>query len=138
METERGGKCEGRVEGGEGAVRQHRERENEGDSQPDREVVSLYQERAALAGSSLSVVVPLIQSAAASASEAPGWAKTPRVPSPRPTARPGGAPVSCLAPPIPPPLPRLSSVFSRSFRPSALSAFTPNGASNPDSGIRTL
>lgn len=71
-------------------MRQHRERENEGDSQPDREVVSLYQERAALAGSSLSVVVPLIQSAAASASEAPGWAKTPRVPSPRPAVRPGG------------------------------------------------
>lgn len=70
MQTERGGKC----------ARQCRERKNEGDRQPDRqtdrEVVSLYQERAALAGSSLSVVVPLIQSAAASASEAPGWAKT--------------------------------------------------------------
>lgn len=55
--------------------------ENEGASQlarqTDREVVSLYQEHTALAGSSLSVVVPLIQSAAASASEAPGWAKTP-------------------------------------------------------------
>lgn len=60
---------EGRTRGGSQLARQK-----------DREVVSLYQEHAALAGSSLSVVVPLIQSAATSASEAPDWAKAPLVP----------------------------------------------------------
>lgn len=94
---------------------------------PDKEVVSVYQEHTALAASSVSVVVPLIRSAAASAREAPGWARPRSFHGPVSGPEPHQLPV--------PPGPAVFSCSSRLVPPRL---HTKNHVSRPESEPRGL
>lgn len=116
LETER------KLEGGVDSWRpRHREREREGARQPDREVVSVYQEHTDLAASSLSVVVPsssLLQ-------HLPKRHRAKQDPNPSTAPSQDQSPINCVL---------LQAQLSSSVLPSPyLFVFTPSRVGNPES-----
>lgn len=97
-------------------------RQRERERQPDREVVSVYQEHTALAASSLSVVVPsssLLQ-------HLPERHQAEQDPDPSTAPSQDQSPINCLL---------LQAQLSSSALPAPyLSVSTPNHVSNPESG----